>query len=71
MSTQLTPLEHASVVGSALFRELLKKGVIVRPMGARGLPPWIRVTIGPAEDNRKFLSASMSIASPQPYVLLV
>jgi histidinol-phosphate aminotransferase len=36
-----------------LFDALLKKGVIVRPVG----PKEIRVTVGLAEENRRFIEA--------------
>jgi histidinol-phosphate aminotransferase len=40
-----------------LDHELLKRGVIVRPMGGFGLPGALRVTIGTREENVKFLHA--------------
>ena len=47
-------------VGKApeIFRRLLRRGVIVRPVGgAYGLPEHLRVTIGTAAENDKFLGA--------------
>ena len=47
-------------VGKAneIFRRLLKRGVIVRPVGgAYQLPEHLRVTIGTAVENDRFLSA--------------
>ncbi len=47
-------------VGKAneVFRRLLKRGVIVRPVGgAYQLPEHLRVTIGTAAENERFLSA--------------
>jgi histidinol-phosphate aminotransferase len=47
-------------VGKAneMFRRLLKRGVIVRPVGGGyQLPEHLRVTVGTAEENDKFLSA--------------
>ena len=47
-------------VGKAneIFRRLLKRGVIVRPVGGGyQLPEHLRVTVGTAEENDKFLSA--------------
>ena len=41
--------------GKACFQALLRKGVIVRDMNAYGLPEWIRVTVGTAEQNERFL----------------
>jgi histidinol-phosphate aminotransferase len=41
--------------------ELLHRGVIVRPMGWMGFPGAIRVTVGTAEENEKFLAALAEI----------
>lgn len=41
--------------------ELLKLGVIVRPMGWMGLPTAVRVTIGTREENEKFLRATAHV----------
>lgn len=43
--------------GAAVYRELLKRGVIVRPVANYGLPQWLRVTIGLPEENAKFIAA--------------
>lgn len=40
-----------------VYEELLKRGVIVRPVGNYGLPEWLRVSIGLPEENAKFLAA--------------
>ncbi len=40
-----------------LFRELLQRGVIVRPMTAYGLPNHVRVTYGKPEEMQAFWSA--------------
>lgn len=37
--------------------ELLKRGVIVRPVVGDGLPDWLRVTVGLPEENLRFLQA--------------
>jgi len=47
-------------VGKAaeVYKRLLRRGVIVRPVGGGyGLPEHLRVTIGTAQENDKFLSA--------------
>jgi histidinol-phosphate aminotransferase len=47
-------------VGKAaeIYKRLLRRGVIVRPVGGGyGLPEHLRVTVGTAEENRKFLGA--------------
>ena len=52
----------------SLSEELLKRGVIVRPMGWMGFPNAIRVTVGTADENDKFLRALGEIhtaAKPQ------
>jgi len=41
----------------ALSDELLKMGVIVRPLGWMGFPEAIRISVGTAEENEKCLSA--------------
>jgi histidinol-phosphate aminotransferase len=42
--------------GDRIFRALQRRGVIVRPMRAYKMPAWIRVTVGLAEQNRKFIN---------------
>ena len=37
--------------------QLLKRGIIVRPVANYGLPQWLRVTIGTAAENLRFLQA--------------
>lgn len=43
----------------ALYNSLLKKGVIIRPMG----PKAVRVTIGLPEENRRFIAALKEVIS--------
>ncbi|HEY3597593.1 MAG TPA: histidinol-phosphate transaminase [Paraburkholderia sp.] len=43
--------------GDRVNLELLKQGIIVRPVGSYGLPQWLRVTIGLPEENDAFLAA--------------
>jgi histidinol-phosphate aminotransferase len=41
-----------------LYKRLLRRGVIVRPVGGPyGLPAHLRVTVGTAEENERFLAA--------------
>jgi histidinol-phosphate aminotransferase len=40
-----------------VYQELLKRGVIVRPVANYGLPEWLRVTVGLPEENAAFLRA--------------
>jgi len=46
-------------VGKAgeIYKRLLKRGVIVRPVGGYELPEHLRVTIGTAQENERFLAA--------------
>ncbi len=43
--------------GAAIYRELLKRGVIVRPIASYGMPEWLRVSIGLESENARFLAA--------------
>ncbi len=49
--------EGESPRGTACFEALLRKGVIVRPLGGYGLPDHVRVSTGTMEQNRKFVEA--------------
>jgi histidinol-phosphate aminotransferase len=46
-------------VGKAadVFKRLLRRGVIVRPVGNYGLPEHLRITVGTAAENERFLAA--------------
>jgi histidinol-phosphate aminotransferase len=46
-------------VGDAarIYQALLRDGVIVRPIAGYGLPEHLRVTVGLAEHNARFLAA--------------
>jgi histidinol-phosphate aminotransferase len=52
----MVPLENASEA-KWMTEQLLKKGVIVRPLGAFGLPQCVRISTGTDEDNRMLLDA--------------
>jgi histidinol-phosphate aminotransferase len=43
--------------GQEVFQQLLKQGVIVRPMGGYRFPEHVRVTVGTMEENTKFIAA--------------
>ena len=51
-----------------LFEELLRAGVIVRPLGPFGLPACLRITIGTSEENDLCLSALQRILKPEPAI---
>lgn len=43
--------------GQQVYQELLKLGVIVRPIGGYGMPAHLRVSIGTSAENQKFKTA--------------
>jgi histidinol-phosphate aminotransferase len=43
--------------GAEVYKRLLRRSVIVRPIAGYGLPEHLRVTIGTAAENEKFLAA--------------
>jgi histidinol-phosphate aminotransferase len=47
---------HVGKAGE-IFKRLLRRGVIVRPVGGYGLAEHLRVTIGTAAENERFLAA--------------
>ncbi len=54
--------------GARSFAELQKRGVIVRPMRAYGMPTWLRVTIGTEAQNSRLLTGLAEIARGQASV---
>jgi len=53
----LVRVGHDDGAGARVNVELLKQGVIVRPVGNYGLPQWLRVTVGLPEENAAFIAA--------------
>ncbi|MEC5405222.1 histidinol-phosphate transaminase [Paraburkholderia sp. MPAMCS5] len=53
----LVRVGNDDAAGNRVNLELLKEGVIVRPVGNYGLPQWLRVTIGLPEENEAFIAA--------------
>jgi histidinol-phosphate aminotransferase len=47
--------------GARVNLALLKKGIIVRPLGNYGLPQWLRITTGLPEENAAFLDALKTV----------
>ncbi len=41
--------------GDALFKNMLAKGVIIRAMSGYKLPEWVRVSVGTARENARFI----------------
>ena len=47
--------------GGGVFKRLLERGVIVRPMAAYDLPEYVRVTIGTMKENARFINELQAI----------
>ena len=47
--------------GDAVFQSLLRRGVIVRAMRSYKMPAWIRVSVGTADQNHRFISELKAI----------
>jgi histidinol-phosphate aminotransferase len=43
--------------GWAVFEELQRRGLILRPVKSYGLPEWVRVTVGKRDQNDRLLAA--------------
>jgi histidinol-phosphate aminotransferase len=49
--------------GAEVFRALLRRGVIVRPLEAYGLPSCLRISIGARSENARLLAALDEVLS--------
>ena len=47
--------------GMEIYKKLLHKGVIVRPVDNYGMPNYLRITIGLKNENEKFINALDSV----------
>jgi len=47
--------------GQEVFKQLLGRGVIVRPMSGYRFPEHVRVTVGTMAENRKFIEALQKV----------
>jgi len=52
----LVRVAREGLTGAQVTHELMRRGVIVRPMGGYGLPDWIRVTVGRVRENVTFVN---------------
>jgi len=43
--------------GCAVFDQLLRRKIIVRPLKGYRLPEWIRISVGTMEENKKLIAA--------------
>lgn len=46
--------------GMRLFKALLARGVITRPVANYDLPQWLRISVGTREENDRLISALVS-----------
>jgi len=49
--------------GSKVFQDLLRQGVIVRPMNGYGFPRHVRISVGLEDENRRLISALERVLS--------
>ncbi|MEP6603894.1 MAG: histidinol-phosphate transaminase [Spartobacteria bacterium] len=49
--------------GARIFKELLGRKIIVRPLKGYNLPEWVRISIGTMEQNRKCIAALKEVFS--------
>jgi histidinol-phosphate aminotransferase len=47
--------------GQEVFQQLLRQGVIVRPVGGYKFPEHLRVTVGTMAENQKFVAALANV----------
>jgi histidinol-phosphate aminotransferase len=59
----LVKVGDAPDAGLALFKALLAKGVITRPVANYDLPQWLRISVGTSEENEKCIAA-MKVVLP-------
>lgn len=52
---------NAKKDAGVVFQDLLKKGVIIRPVGGADIKTWLRVSIGTMEENREFIKALKTV----------
>lgn len=57
---------HLEREGMPVYESLLKKGVIVRPVANYNMPEYLRVTIGTAEQNQRFIKALVEVLADAP-----
>ena len=49
--------------GAAIFKKLLARKIIVRPLKGYNLPEWVRITVGTMEQNKKCIAALKQVLS--------
>ena len=54
-------VEMEDITAASIHQALLEQGVIVRPLESYGLPHWLRITVGIAEENMRLIDTLRSI----------
>ena len=54
-------VEMEDITAASIHQALLEQGVIVRPLDGYGLPNWLRITVGVAEDNMRLIDTLRSV----------
>ena len=49
--------------GPAIFKKLLARKIIVRPLKGYNLPEWVRISVGTMEQNKKCIAALKEVLS--------
>ena len=49
--------------GSNVYEQLLRQGVIVRPVANYGMPAYLRITVGTAQENERCIAALQQVMS--------
>ena len=57
----LVKVGEDDAAGARVNLALLKRGIIVRPVGNYGLPQWLRISIGLPEENAAFIEALKAV----------
>ena len=52
--------------GFAVFKELLARKIIVRPLKGYNLKEWVRISVGTMEQNEQCIQALKEILSKKP-----
>ena len=51
--------------GCAVFQELLRRKIIVRPLKGYGLREWVRISVGTMKENKKLIAALSEVIRAQ------
>jgi len=54
-------LPQGGIAADAMFEELLKRGIILRPLTSYGLPDALRVSVGDMQENRELIRAMREV----------